>query len=62
MQCPEVLVFVQYLLSLQGSKELSLKLLYLLPALATHKVGGQLFDCVHIYVYVYTIHTMKQDI
>lgn len=41
VQCPEVLIFVQYLLSLQGSKDLCLKLLYLLPPLATHKVRVQ---------------------
>lgn len=43
-------MFVQYLLSLQGSKELSLKLLYLLPALATHKVGGMYNNVITIIV------------
>lgn len=46
--CLEVLIFVQYLLSLEGNKDLSLKLLYLLPALATHKVMvGRVVRVIH---------------
>ena len=54
-QCPEALVFVQYILSQRENREpvVSLRLLNLLPDLAAHKVYNMLPHCQHTFSWQY---------